>query len=320
MANLTLLSTFVLRIREKQNLEHMFLSKRDQGSLDFLEVFNDFLSYRIGNHYKGPKDKQGRKKSLYYKEGFKIQIDERTVHGFLHSGLSGEKGDVVDDQTGEDLYTMEDHHAKILPTYFFLHIPENRKDGYLILQKKSNYGIKNLLEAALEDYFNKVGLNIMLEVNNFLVSLVFNKMLSIGRVYEMSFIKNSIEENIEDIYDRGNEHIRLPGKTTTKITTKYGFPIKGLLKRLYHGNTTKDGMVEIPELNERYDEVDFEMDYNGSKKTFHMKNIKRTTPDFNVSEHIVFDEKGLPTYDSLYGQCHLLLNDMKEYHEAKIKQ
>ncbi|MNL46842.1 hypothetical protein D3C87_1695910 [compost metagenome] len=77
-------------------------------------------------------------------------------------------------------------------------------------------------------------------------------------------------------------------------------------------------MIEIPELGDRYDEVDFEMEYNGSKKTFHMKNVKRTTPDFNVSEHIVTDERGLPTYESLLGQCNILLNDMKEYHEAKI--
>lgn len=317
MANLILLSTFVLRLREKQKLEPLFLSRFNETNDDFLETFKLFLNYRIGNHYRGERDKQGRTKSLYFKtENLKI-IDERTIHGFIHTGLSGEKGDVVNDRTGEDLYTMENFHAKILPTYFFLHIPENRKDGYLILQKKNNYGIKGLLERAFEDYFTNLGLNLMLEVNNFLVSLVFEKMLNVGRIYEMSFIRNQIEDNIEDMYDNGNKNSRIPGKTKTTISTKYGFPVKGILSRLYHG-ALKDGMVEIPELHQRYDEVDFEMEYNGSRKTFHMKNVKRTTPDFNVSEHIEFDNSDLPTYESLEKQCQILLKDMKEYHEAKL--
>ena len=318
MANLTLLSTYVIRLREKQKLEPLFLSKFNSAGDDFLTLFNNFLDYRIGNHYKGGKDKEGRKKSLYCKPQSAIDVDDRTIHGFLHSGLSGEKGDVVDDNTGDDLYTMEENHAKILPTYYFLHVPLNRKEAYLILQKKSNYGIKNLFEDAFQDYFQKMGLPLMLEVNNFLVSLVFEKMLAVGRVYEMSFIKNQIEENIEDMYDNGNQNKRIPGKTITTITTKYGFPVKGLLSRLYHGEK-KGGMVEIPELNQRFDEVDFEMDYNGSKKTFHMKNVGRTTPDFNVTEHIEYDN-GVPTYDSLLPQCNILLNDMKEYHEAKISR
>lgn len=318
MANLTLLSTYVIRLRERQKNESLILSNFDKNGGDFLTIFNEFLEYRIGNHFKGKKDKQGYRKSLYYKKDFKEDIDQRTFHGFIHSGLAGQKGDVVDDETGLELYTMEENHAKILPTYFFLHIPENRRDGYLILQRKSNYGIKNLLEDACDDFFKKIGLNFKLEVNNFLVSLVFEKMLKVGRVYEMSFIRNQIPDNIEDIYDRDTVNRRIPGKIKTTISTKQGFPVKGLLSRLYHGSL-KDGMVEIPELHERYDEVDFEMDYNGSKKTFHMKNVGRTTPDFNVTEHIEYKDD-LPTYESMLDQCQILLKDMKEYHEAKLKR
>jgi len=64
---------------------------------------------------------------------------------------------------------MEDDHAKILPTYFFLHIPKNRKDANLILQKKSNYGIKGFFEDYFADYFTKQNISYILEVNNFLV-------------------------------------------------------------------------------------------------------------------------------------------------------
>ncbi|RZL98151.1 MAG: hypothetical protein EOO88_60995 [Pedobacter sp.] len=115
MANLILLSTFVLRLREKRSLEHAFLSRFNEPKQDFIQVFEEFLNYRIGNHYRGPKDKQGRRKSLYCRVNNLKWIDDRTLHGFVHSGLSGEKGDVVNDRTGEDLYTMEDDHAKILP-------------------------------------------------------------------------------------------------------------------------------------------------------------------------------------------------------------
>lgn len=318
MANLILLSTFVLRLREKRNLENVFLSRFNDPQQDFLVVFEEFLNYRVGNHFRGAKDKQGRRKSLYFRADNLRRIDERTIHGFIYSGLSGEKGDVVNDRTGEDLYTMEDNHAKILPTYFFLHVPKNRKDAYLILQKKSNYGIKGLLEDAFADYFNKLSINFILEVNNFLVSLVFEKMLKVGRIFEMSFVKNRIEDNIEDLYDQGAKNKRIPGKTVTKITTKGGFPVSGLLKRLYFGSQ-KDGMVEIPELNDRFDEVDFDMDYNGSKKTFHMKNVGRTTPDFNVTDQVEVVDN-IPTYESLETQCQVLLKDMKDYHEAKLQQ
>ena len=316
MAQLVLLSTYVIKLKEKRKPDYLFLSRYNKSRDDFLDVFRDYLEYRKGNHY-SKLDTQGVKKTLLFKATFSRDVDGRTLQGFLHSGLSGQRGQVVDDSTGDDLYVMEKNHAKILPTYFFIHIPENRRFGYLILERKSNYGIKELFVNSFNDFLNKMGIACLLEVNNFLVSSVFEKMLKIGRVFEMSFIKNHIPDDIEDMYDKESLNKKIAGKTKTIITTPYGFPVKGLLRRLYFAEH-KHGMVEIPELNDRFDEVDFEMDYNGSKKTFHMKNVGRTTPDFNVTEQIEFIED-MPTYASLESQCQILLNDMRDYHESKIR-
>ncbi|GGG89957.1 hypothetical protein GCM10007415_25350 [Parapedobacter pyrenivorans] len=316
MAQLTLLSTYVIKLKEKRKSDYLFLSRYNESKEDFLDLFRSFLQYRKNNHY-SKLDKQGIKKTLLFKETFSRDVDNRTLQGFLHSGLSGQRGQVVDDSTGDDLYVMEKNHAKILPTYFFMHVPENRRFGYLILQRKSNYGIKELLVDSFNDFLIKLGAPLLFEANNFLVSSVFEKMLSVGRVFEMSFIKNHIPDDIEDMYDKDSLNKKIPGKIKTIVTTKNGFPVKGLLKRLYFAEH-KHGMVEIPQLNDRFDEVDFEMEYNGSKKTFHMKNVGKTTPDFNVTDQIEFIDD-MPTYASLESQCHILLKDMRDYHESKIR-
>lgn len=314
MARLTLLSTYIIRLKHKNKHEELFLSDEN-----FETLFDDFLIYRENNHFlndKNPASKKSLKTKVELVDSSYF-AQETIYYGSLFTGLSGEGGDVIDDMTGDDLYTMDDSHAKMSPMYFYLKVPKKRKFGYLVIEKKGNYGIKQLFSESINDFFDRTGLDFRISFNNFLVSTVFEKIVSEGVVKEIEFIKHELPNDIADLYDTGHTTNQVKGKFKKVFIATNGFPVKGILNKLYWRSGRTD-MVEIPELNDKFNEVSFEINYNGSKKTIYMKNIGQNTPDFNVTEQLDY-QGGRPTIESLVKQTEILIYDMETYHESITK-
>ncbi|MFD2969495.1 hypothetical protein [Sphingobacterium bambusae] len=314
MAKLTLLSTYIIRLRHKNKQDDLFLSDEL-----FEGHFDDFLIYRENNHYLNDKNKSSKKSLKTKFELVKAVYGElNTVYyGILFTGLSGESGEVIDDISGEDLYTMDESHAKMAPMYFYLKVPKKRKFGYLVVERRGNYGIKQLFNESINDFFYKNAIDLKISFNNFLVSTVFQKIIEKGVIKEIEFIKHELPSDIADLYDKGHETKQIRGKFKKVFVATAGFPVKGILNKLYW-QSGRTEMVEIPELDDKFNEVSFEIEYNGSKKTIYMKNIGQNTPDFNVTEQLEYD-RGRPTIESLVRQTEVLIHDMETYHESLTK-
>lgn len=315
------LSTYIFELRSKRKSEKLFLSKLD-GTTDFFDVFCNFIT-SLGNDPFG----EDVDKERHFQKNLELAPDRdqhysketREVYGFLSSGINGEKSRISDTESGEDVFYMDRKHARMVDTYYHIRIPEDRKFAYLILQRHGGFGIKKLFEKALQDFLNKSKLNMQVDMSNFLVSRIFNKMLNEGRITEMSFIKNYIPDNIEDLYDKGEK--RVVGKTKTIICTERGLPlpVKGFAYNLYMRDKS-EGAIKVSQLYDQYDEVDFEIEYQGSKKTIHMSNVGKSLPDYDVTDSISFDYNDLPTVSSLKAQADILINDMIQYQEEKIRK
>jgi len=212
---------------------------------------------------------------------------------------------------------MDDTHAKMAPIYFYLKIPKNRKFEYLVIEKKGNYGIKQLFSESINDFFYKNAIDLKISFNNFLVSSVFQKIISQGVIKEIEFVKHELPNDLTDLLDKGHTTKQISGKFKKVFIAPSGFPIKSLLNKLYWRSGRTD-MVEIPEIDEKYNEVSFEISYNGSKKTIFMKNIGQNTPDFNVTDELEY-ENGRPTIESLVRQTEILIHDMETYQESITK-
>jgi len=313
------LSTYLITLYDKKD-KNLFFSKY-LPEKDFLQTFYDFIFDLGTDPHTSINLKKGYKKTLKIAADKEQHIseDNREIYGFLSSGLSGERAIINDTESGNDVFKMNRNHAKMVNTYYQVRIPENRRFAYLILQRQGTFGIKKLLEEAFHKYLIKINQKVNLKVNNFLISRIFKRMLEEGRIFEMSLIKDHVEGHIEELYDKGAK--RVAGRTKTVICTERGLPlpVKSLAYNLYM-RAQKDGPVVVEQLYDQFDEIDFEIEYNGSKKTIHMSNVGRSLPDYDVTDELIIDtDTDEPTLASLKAQADILIKDMEDYQEEKIR-
>lgn len=304
-----------MKLKESYSREDINFTK-----YEFENKFEDFLKYRENNHYLNNKKPKLKKTLKINNTNINIikGISATIFYGEILTGLSGEKGEVIDDKSGDPLYTMDENHAKLSPIFFYLKIPKNRNFAYLVLERKGNYGIKELFGESINDYLNKIDKNTKLAINNFLVAKVFEKIISMGVVKEMEFIRHELPNELSELYDVPHKTNQMRGKVKRSYTSATGFPVKNLLTRLFNYSGYSE-MIEIPEMNEKFDEVSFELEYNGSKKTFFMKHIGQNAPDYNVTDSLKYNMDGRPTITSILFQTEILIHDMEAYYESITK-
>ncbi|MDT0644980.1 hypothetical protein RM553_19260, partial [Zunongwangia sp. F363] len=70
--------------------------------------------------------------------------------------------------------------------------------------------------------------------------------------------------------------------------------------------------VELEGIDEEFDEVEFELELNGKRKTFYTIRRDKIQPDINVTRDIEFDENGIPTIESMIEQSEVLIREVIE--------
>ena len=70
--------------------------------------------------------------------------------------------------------------------------------------------------------------------------------------------------------------------------------------------------IEIEGIDEDFDEIEFELELNGKRKTFYVMNKHRIQPDVDVTSQIEFTEQGEPAIESLIQQSEELVRDIIE--------
>jgi alpha-L-arabinofuranosidase len=68
--------------------------------------------------------------------------------------------------------------------------------------------------------------------------------------------------------------------------------------------------IEIDGIDEDFDEVEFELELNGKKKTFYVRHKNKIQPDIDVTNDIERNEQGLITTESLTRISEELINDV----------
>jgi len=68
--------------------------------------------------------------------------------------------------------------------------------------------------------------------------------------------------------------------------------------------------LKIEGIDEEFDEVEFELQLNGKKKTFYIANRTRIQPDIDVTGQLDYGDDGQPTLESLIRETETLLTDI----------
>jgi hypothetical protein len=308
-----LLSSYVVKIKDLDKVYHN-LSHID-GSVDFINLFQDFTNEIFTTIQKSSDIKGLHTTHLTLDEPIKHDNeDARRLYGFFSSGVSGEKYKVVDTTTNEKELEVEPHHAAFRNVFFYLYIPPLKSTGYLILQRKAQFGIKLRLNSALNKYLQDKGLHrFRLELNNVIHNKVYRKMMDEGRLKRVELIKNKIPRSIEKFMENNEELEQIKGTFKSSFTSRTSLPDtwKSYIDGLFKQRNSQNGTVEIQGLDNDYDDLEFELELNGKKKTFYMVNQQRIQPDVDITNNVEFKE-GEPTVESLIQQAKELIEDITQ--------
>lgn len=271
--------TLLNKIKEQQVLS--FYNEDE----DLLETMNDFCSY-IHKNIKTYTDIQGKYRTFTLSDLQNRNSENRTISGYFDSAYTGEKGKIKDRKTNELKFDIKEIDLVSKDFFYLIHVPKGSKNGFLIVQKKENHGVKSIFESAFNNFMRTKGVSsYSLELRQAPPRYFIENYLEFGKLKEFKLIENDVilgrEERVFKLNDGMVE----------------GQNIKNILLELF--NTFSSSRGKIPFLNKgEYDEITFVLGVNGSTKTFYVKNHERIRSNVDVSSLIDYND-GEPTIESL---------------------
>lgn len=308
MSERILLSSYSIKI--KNNKDFSYLSAFNDVD-DFYNVLEKFLDFILKN-VNELTDRSGEHKIyLTLEEKPKFLKKERVCYGYFSSGISGEDYRVKELATNTTLLNVNRaNHASFRDVFFYFYIPQNKSLGYLILQRKKNFGIKTKLHPALNSFLMNEGyVNNYLTLQNIIHISVYQQMMKLGKLKKVELVKNKIPDSLEDYVNNDQNYQQTKGTFRTSFSSRISLPeswkiyIDNLMRR------ATNETVEIDGLDDSFSDLEFQLDLNGKQKTFYIKNRQRVQPDIDVTNSIEF-ENGIPKIESLVQNSKELIDDI----------
>lgn len=235
--------------------------------------------------------------------------DKRMIYGYLSSGISDEDYKVMDEENNL-MFEGKRNHRTFRKLFFYISLPLGQQYGYVIIQRKPSLGAKGILLNSINNYLQNLGYkNFKVSFSNMLNSRVYETMMKQGSLKRIDFIKHSLPATKEELIDNGPNTEK--GTITTSIQARGSLSpywkqvVDELFKREY-----KDSVIELDDNIKDINEVEFELEFKGKKKTFHVLNRGRTQPDVEVTDEIEHDEENIPEEESLAQVAQNLIDDI----------
>ena len=280
---------------------------------DFYVVLKNFLKY-IHKNVNQLKDRSGKKTIfLTLDEPAIFNDSKRICYGYFSSGITGERYKVKEIATNTVLMDVDKNdHASYRDVFFYFKIPSGKTQGYLILQRKTQFGIKTKLVPALNGFLAKEGYTQNnLRLNNILHSSVYENMMLNGKLKKVELVRNKIPDNLEDFLNNDENYKTTKGTFKSSFSSGNSLPEKW--KNIIHKLSLKEKneTVEIDGLDDNFTDLEFQLELNGKQKTFYIKNQHRVQPDIDVTNNIDFKDD-VPTTESLIQNAEEIINDIIE--------
>lgn len=299
-------STFLVKVTKEKN--ELILSKFN-GQDDFLDFSKSFFDEIFKTIQKNTDSKDYAILHLTLDNPPIVDYEKRCIYGFLSSGVSGEDYKIKDITTNEEMFKVNKNHAAFRDVFFYLQIPKNKNHGALILQRKAKFGIKTIFSKSINQYAKSIGfMGYYIEINNIIHGKVYRKMIQEGNLKRIEFIKRKIPKYIESYYENGGKVDMIPGiLKTTMSSSRLPDNFKNFVDRLFN-NSNKE-RIEIKDIDQDFDEIEFELELNGRRKTFYVMHRNKIQPDIDVTNELEYFNNEI-TIDSLVKQAEVLIEDV----------
>lgn len=283
--------------------------KNFNGNEDFYDKLVDFTGDILSHFATAPSSAGVTTLHLTLDKPAVVLKESRVIYGYLSSGINDEDYKVIDEQNNL-LFEGKTNHRTFRKLFFYISLPLNQQYGYVIIQRKPSLGAKGILLRSINNYLHKLGYaDFKVSFSNMLNNRVYETMMKQGSLKRIDFIKHSLPATKEELIENGPNTDK--GTITTSIQTRGSLSsywkqvIDDLFKREY-----KDSIIELDDSLKDLNEVSFELEFKGKKKTFHVMNRTRTQPDVEVTDELELDEGNIPLEESLANVAKNLIDDI----------
>jgi hypothetical protein len=289
MVNLSIYKFMLLKKAKNQQVLDFY----NEGE-DLLDTMNGFCKH-IHVNIRDYVDSQGKGRTFTLSHCQKMNAESRIISGSFDSAYTGEKGKIKDRMSNDLKFDISEKDLFAKDFFFLMHVPEDSKFGFLIVQRKENHGVKSVFENAFNNFMKSKGVsNYSLQLKQAPPRYFIKNFLKYGKLKEFRLIEGGFKSNDEPInIDLGREE-RIFKLNSGANDGQY---IKDVLVKLFNSFSSSD--KKIPFLNKgEFDEIAFVLGYGDTSKTFYIKNQDKIRSNVDVTNFVEFEE-GEPTIESL---------------------
>src|SRR5690606_36671136 len=153
------------------------------GEDDFLRIMQNYLNSIFETILATADARETTAIHLTLDSPPEVNLENRSIHGFFSTGVSGEEYDIKDVESRETIIAVQRNHASFRNIFFYVKIPTEKDNGALILQRKETFGIKTILKKTLNRYVKEQGYqNYTVFINKVVHGRVYRRMIEHGNL------------------------------------------------------------------------------------------------------------------------------------------
>ena len=295
------LSCYTVRLRDKRTDTYLQLDSF-QGNQDLLLVFDQYLQART-LAYSVDSNNQKLLRVL------RKDTQSRSTKGIVETGEYGYEAELYDVQSRSISYQRTASDAEMMPFYILANLPAHRDEGVLILQRRSQFGIRTILLNDFIEYFKSSYPTIQVEINPLVPQQLIDQYLENGRLTKVRFVSFSIPSDVTDAYD-GLGHVEESGYVEYIVHAgrNRGLPLWGMVRDALSGRRNVSEMIELRDFD--YDKVKVEVELAGSRKTIDLSDIMRLRANYDITSEIEVGSNGHPVFSSIDGIAQDLMGSL----------
>lgn len=284
------LGCYTVRVIDKGTAENLPLGGFVRGS-DLMTVFHQYLQARVAD-YSIDHERQKLWRVL------RPHATDSTINGIVETGEYGYTADLYNVDTETVSYQRIGTDAEMMPFYFLTHLPANRNEGVILIQRRSNLGIRTIFLEDFADHFAESYPGFKVEFNPLVPQQLINEYLQNGRLTKIRFIRFGLPSDLSDAYDAGG-HVEAEGTAEMVFSPRRGqsIPLLSRLREVFDGRREMQEMIELR--GYEYDNVKVELDVRGSKKTLDLSDLLKIRAYVDITSDIRIEDDGHPEFNSI---------------------
>lgn len=301
------LSTYSIRVKKDRVNEFAITSKigTEGQSLDLMDLWREFFA-------------ELRKDVVHDIENKKVSIvtsleeSERYIFGTVLAGEYGYESTLYNVDT-KAMSFREKQQAEMLPFYFLVYVPEERDEGFIILQKFGKFGAKTRIVDGFKKFFGDKVQGFHIENKMLMPKAVLEKYIAklTDNVKSISFttfqLPDSLEENLRKMGHEEKE-CHLEYRLAANRSKFLGFGLGRWVKDVILGTRPVNSIIELAPFKPYSTKVEIEI--AGKMTIIDLEHIADLRSSFPIDDRVIIDENGHPNLGSIHTVALDLLRDL----------